>query len=320
MNRIWIGLFSIVLVGCQPSDEPAESAAAPEVPIMEQDRQAESEPDATTHSATDRLSQALASQSSEIQARYDQRHPQETLEFFGVEPGMTVVEGLPGGGWYTKILLPYLGSEGRLIGANYPMSLFQQFDFATEDFLVGIAGWPDTFPAQAAEWCAEDCAELDAFWLGNLPDELHASADAVLFIRALHNMARFQNQGVDDYLDQAFRDAYQVLKPGGVLGVVQHQAREDMPDDWATGGTGYLKKSFVIAQAEAAGFVLEAESAINENPADQPTVSDVVWRLPPSLSTSGEDPELRAQLEAIGESHRMTLKFRKPASEGTVHH
>lgn len=311
MNRIWIGLLFLVLVGCQPSEQPAENSAAPEALVMEEQAEPQ-ERDPAQPDATERLAQVLASQPDDVQARFDQRNPRETLTFFGIEPGMTVVEALPGGGWYTKILLPYLGSEGRLIGANYPMTLFRQFDFATEEFLDGIAGWPDTFPTQAAEWCSGDCAELDGIWLGDLPGELHGTADAVLFIRALHNMARFQIEGVDDYLDQALRDAYDVLKPGGVLGVVQHQASEDMPDQWAAGGPGYLKKSFVIAQAEAAGFELEAESAVNENPADQPTEADVVWRLPPSLSTSRDDPELRAQLEAIGESHRMTLKFRKP--------
>lgn len=318
MNRIWTGFLFLALVGCQSSEEPAQGTPVSEAPATEMERQAPpSESNTAGLDAEEHLAQILARQPSDVQARYDHRNPHQTLTFFGIEPGMTVVEALPGGGWYTKILLPYLGSEGRLIGANYPITLFRQFDFATEEFLAEIADWPNTFPVRADEWCAGDCAALDGFWLGNLPAELHGSADAALFIRALHNMARFQNQGVDDYLDQALRDAYDVLKPGGVLGVVQHQAGEDMPDDWAAGGPGYLKKSFVIAQAEAAGFELEAESAINENPADQPTVSDVVWRLPPSLSTTDDDPELRARLEAIGESHRMTLRFRKPASEGS---
>ena len=86
------------------------------------------------------------------------------------------------------------------------------------------------------------------------------------------------------------------------------------PDDWASGANGYLKKGFVIAQMEAAGFELVESSDINANDKDQPTADDIVWRLPPSLDTSREDPELRAQLEAVGESNRMTLKFRKPAT------
>jgi len=103
-----------------------------------------------------------------------------------------------------------------------------------------------------------------------------------------------------------------VLKPGGTMGVVQHHAREDMSDEFADGSHGYLKKSFVIAAAEQAGFEFVAESDINANPNDQPGEEDIVWRLPPSFATSAEDPELKAKLAAVGESNRMTLKFRKP--------
>jgi predicted methyltransferase len=85
-----------------------------------------------------------------------------------------------------------------------------------------------------------------------------------------------------------------------------------MPDEFADGSRGYLKKGFVIAAAEKAGFEFVAESDVNANPKDQPSEDDIVWRLPPTLGTSGEDPELRAELEAVGESNRMTLKFRKP--------
>jgi predicted methyltransferase len=104
-----------------------------------------------------------------------------------------------------------------------------------------------------------------------------------------------------------------VLKPGGVLGVVQHEARPDMPDDFATGSGGYLKKAFIIEHMEAAGFEFVEDSDINENPQDQPAEGDVVWRLPPTLATTREDPEGREAMEAIGESNRMTLKFRKPS-------
>ncbi|UCH46471.1 MAG: methyltransferase, partial [Betaproteobacteria bacterium] len=141
---------------------------------------------------------------------------------------------------------------------------------------------------------------------------LNGTADAVFFPRVLHNLARFQAQGRGNYLDVALADAYRLLKPGGIMGVVQHHARDEMPDDWATGANGYLKKQFVIEQMEAAGFEFVAESDINANPKDQPTTEDFVWRLPPTLVTSREDPELRQQMRGIGESNRMTLKFRKP--------
>ena len=128
----------------------------------------------------------------------------------------------------------------------------------------------------------------------------------------MQNLARFQNAGEGNYLDAALADAFVALKPDGVFGVVQHHARDDMSDEFADGNHGYLKKGFVIGLAQQAGFELVAESDINANPLDQPSEDDMVWRLPPSLGTSRDDPELRAAMQAIGESNRMTLKFRKP--------
>jgi predicted methyltransferase len=259
---------------------------------------------------TSHLTAVLAAQPEEAQARYRWRHPRETLEFFGIEPGMTVVEVLPGGGWYTKILLPYLGDRGHLIGADYPLDMFPLFGFFTEEQLQAKETWPETFVADAQEWAGTGDAAVSAFALGAMPDSLEGQADAVLLIRALHNLARFEAAG--GYLTTALQDLYDVLKPGGIVGVVQHQARDDMPDEWASGANGYLKKGFVVARLEAAGFEFIGSSDINQNELDQPTVADIVWRLSPSLVTSRDNPELRAQIEAIGESNRMTLKFRKP--------
>jgi predicted methyltransferase len=153
---------------------------------------------------------------------------------------------------------------------------------------------------------------VDAFWFGSMPEEMQGTADVVFFVRMLHNVWRFQSEGKGDYLDMALKDAYDVLKPGGVLGVVQHHARDDKSDEWANGSHGYMKKQFVIDRVVAAGFELVAESDINANDKDQPSDDDIVWRLPPSYATSREDPELKAKYEAVGESNRMTLKFRKP--------
>ena len=187
------------------------------------------------------------------------------------------------------------------------------FPFGTEEFMDQMRQWPEQFPAQAQDWCEDDCAGVSTFWLGGLPQALNETADAVLLVRALHNLARFSDE--HGFLDAALADVYNVLKPGGVVGVVQHWARDDMPDDWADGNNGYLKKQFVIDQFIAAGFEFVDQSDININSDDQPGVDEYVWRLPPSLRLppDAEDPEaLRARYEAIGESHRMTLKFRKP--------
>ena len=113
-------------------------------------------------------------------------------------------------------------------------------------------------------------------------------------------------------MTEALADAYGALRPGGIVGVVQHMAPEDADDAWADGSAGYLKKSAVIATLEGAGFELVAESDINVNPQDQPTAEDMVWRLPPTLYGSRDNPEQAAAMNAIGESTRMTLLFRKP--------
>ena len=260
--------------------------------------------------AAEKLAAVLAEQPEEVQARYPYRHPAETLEFFGIVPGMTVVEALPGGGWYTKVLLPYLGSEGSLIGADYSRDMYPLFGFFDEEFLKEKETWVADFTADAKGWSGDDGASVTAFAFGSMPEEMKGTAEAVLFIRALHNLARFEGEG--GFLTAALEDAYDILKPGGIVGVVQHQARDGMSDEWAGGQNGYLKKSFVIAKMQETGFEFVAGIDINMNGKDQPTDEDKVWRLPPALATSRDNPELKAEMEAIGESNRMTLKFRKP--------
>ena len=278
------------------SPAPAPEAAAPAVEAAV----------APTRSLAD----ILAAQPEEAQARYVYRKPQETLEFFGIEPGMTVVEGLPGGGWYSKILLPFLGSEGKLIGADYPLRMFEVNPSTSPERLESKKTWVADWTAEANSWRGDGDAEIAAFQMAALPNAMKGTADAVLFVRALHNLARWEEAG--GTLTSAATDAYDVLKPGGIVGVIQHEARPDMPDDWADGSKGYLKRAFVVEMMEAAGFELVDSSDMHQNELDQPTTDDIVWRLPPSLATSREDPELREQLAAIGESNRMTLVFRKP--------
>jgi len=257
-----------------------------------------------------RLASVLAAQPAEVQARYQYRHPQETLEFFGIAPGMTVVEALPGQGWYTKILLPYLGPEGLLIGADYSGAMYSLFGFFTEEQLAAKQTWAEDFATEAGAWAGADGAAVSGFVFGAMPEDLKGTADAVLLIRALHNLARFEGEG--GYMTAALQNVYDVLKPGGIVGVVQHQARDNMSDEFADGSHGYLTRDFVIAQMVNAGFDLVAEMDFNQNEKDQPSESDVVWRLPPTYMTSRDNPELRPELEAVGESNRMTLKFRKP--------
>lgn len=244
---------------------------------------------------------------AEHQARYAARHPVETLAFFGIKPGDTVVEALPGEGWYSKILLPYLGTNGRLIAVDYSLDMWPEFGgFATPEFIAQRKAWPAQFAVDAKTWGGANGATGEAYTFANMPAELTGKVDAVLFIRALHNLARFDAKG--NYLKQALAETHRVLKPGGVVGIVQHAMAEDKPDAWADGSRGYLKRSYLISTMTAAGFEFVGESDINKNPKDDPQADDNVWRLPPSLSGKEEQ---KAKYAAIGESNRVTLLFRK---------
>lgn len=251
------------------------------------------------------LQAVIDAQDDSAKARYDARNPYETLEFFGIAPGMAVGEALPGGGWYSKILLPYLGDEGRLVGVDYDLALWPNFDFGTPEFIERKKSWPETWVADAGGW-TDAGTDISAYTFATLPQD--GSLDAFLFIRAMHNMSRFEE---GRFMQSGIAAVHGALKSGGVVGVVQHAGADDADATWANGSAGYLRKPDVIAAFEAAGFALVGDSDINANPLDMPTTDDIVWRLPQSLATSGDDPELRAQMEAIGESNRMTLLFRK---------
>ncbi len=260
---------------------------------------------------SENLAKILSEQSEAAKARFKYRNPQETLEFFGIEPGMTVAEALPGGGWYSKILLPYLGEDGGLVGMDYSLEMWPLFGgFANEVFMEKKKTWAADWVSKAKKWPGAEGPEISAFAFGSRDTALDGQVDAVLFIRALHNLQRFSDKG--DYIGQALGDAHALLKPGGVLGIVQHRGPETNTDEWASGGAGYLKQSAVIAKIEASGFKFVGSSEHNANPADNPSNTDIVWRLPPSLGTSKEDEALKTKMLAIGESDRMTLKFVKP--------
>ncbi|MEM7728985.1 MAG: methyltransferase [Pseudomonadota bacterium] len=252
------------------------------------------------------LATILEAQDDAVKARYDARNPAGTLEFFGIAPGMAVGEALPGGGWYSKILLPYLGDEGRLVAVDYTIPMWGEFGFADDEFLAAKETWPETWVEDARGW-TDSGADIEAYTFASLPQD--ASLDAFLFIRALHNLSRFNESG--NYMGDALAAVHGSLKPGGMVGVVQHAGPDDADAEWAMGSNGYLKQADVVAAFEAAGFELVGESDVNANPADMPTTEDGVWRLPPNLATSREDEALRAQMEEIGESNRMTLLFRK---------
>lgn len=256
------------------------------------------------------LAAVLAAQPAEIKERYAARNPGETLTFFDVKQGGVVIETLPGAGWYSGILHPYLGEQGKLIGAHYPLGVIERFGFdkdRLQSMLDRNANWPKATLTKAVS----KGGEIDSFNMTEMPERLNGVADNVLFIRSLHNLSRFNKDG--SYLDKAIAEAFRALKPGGIVGVEQHRAPETASDTWADGSNGYLKQSKVIAAFEAAGFKLVAASEINANPKDRPTETDNVWRLPPSLRGLEPNSDKWRANKEIGESDRMTLKFMKSA-------
>jgi predicted methyltransferase len=236
--------------------------------------------------------------SSEEIARDTYRHPKETLQFFGLQANMTVVEVWPGGGWYTKVLAPVLKEKGRLFAAHFPS------DSEVKYYQMSLGNYSDML----ANDKLYQNVQLSEFYPGSHHSIApKGSADMVLTFRNIHNW--YMQRDVAG-VEEAFQAFFDALKPGGVLGIVEHRLPEDRDGPKAK-RSGYVKQSWVIELAEKAGFELEASSEINANPLDTADHDKGVWTLPPRLANGERDAE---KYLAIGESDRMTLKFRKPIS------
>jgi predicted methyltransferase len=240
-------------------------------------------------SADHSLEQAIdsASRRPKDVARDKYRHPSRTLTFFGIKPDMTVVEIWPGSGWYTDILAPYLRDHGKLYEA-----IASGEDEA--EFKKKLAADPARFGKVTVTMLAPP---------GKMDIAPAGSADMVLTFRNVHNWMR------GGYAEQVFKAMYAALKPGGILGVVEHRGDPSKPQD-PKAASGYVREDTVIKLAEQAGFRFVQRSRINTNPHDTKDYPKGVWTLPPSLRLGDTD---RAKYLAIGESDRMTLKFIKPA-------
>ena len=303
LKKFFVMSVCAAALACSPATESDSSATDAAAPVEEVDQ--------NVAPATPSLDEVLAALPADATARIPYRHPKETLEFFGIAPGMTVVDTVPGDIWYAGILAAYLGPQGKVIGADRPLSVWEWFgpEYAPPEFLAEQVNWPQTWPAEQAAKHGTDGASFGAVTFGSVPPEMAETADAVMIVREIHNIMGADESGV--LVANVLGEIHMMLKPGGVFGIVQHRAPESASDAWANGENGYVKQSAIVAAAEAAGFTLEATSDVNANPNDQPTEEDAVWRLPPTLDGAEEDETLRAAMMAIGESDRMTLKFRK---------
>jgi predicted methyltransferase len=292
MIRSASALSALLLLGaCAPAGPVAEIEAAGPAPA------------AQARPAAFQAVLAAPHRTAEQRARDAHRHPAESLAFWGLRPGMTVLEIGPGEGWWTEILAPYAAQTG----GRYIMALADTANPATSANARAAA---DTFEGRyRANPTLYGQFGRTGFGRASGPLAPPGSVDMILVARAFHNWARQPG-----YTDKAMTDFAAALKPGGVLAVEQHRAPEGADP---TAGTGYVPESYVIEAARRAGLVLDARSEINANPKDTRDHPFGVWTLPP-IRRAAQDgrtltAEERARFDAIGESDRMTLRFRKPA-------
>ncbi len=229
-------------------------------------------------------------------ARDQYRHPVETLNFFKVKPGMTVVDYMPSSGWWTRVLVPYLGGNGRYIGLNPDVrSADPRMQTMFGNLSEKMSALTNNLPAAAA---------TNGFNTDTLPPELNGTVDRVLIFREMHNLWRM------NLLRTELLAARRLLKKDGRLCIEQHRARGNASADYTDGNNGYMRERDVIALIEANGFELESKSEINQNKRDPANHAQGVWMLPPGLRGVSGEAE-RARMIEIGESDRMTLVFKK---------
>ncbi|MDX2222338.1 MAG: methyltransferase [Rhodospirillaceae bacterium] len=256
---------------------------------------AKAEMDAGTEA---KLKAALASpiRSEANKARDAHRHPMETLKFFGLKDTMAVMEIWPSGGWYTEVLAPVLKDKGKYIAAHWDPEAPSEF------MKKAVAGYKEMLGKHP------DLAKVEVAVLFPGTNKMQpvppGSVDMVLTFRNIHN---WMSQNTQDALYKVFYDS---LKPGGYLGVVEHRAKTDQPQD-PKAANGYVREDFAEELAKKAGFVLVAKSEVNANPKDTKDYPKGVWTLPPTYREGEVD---KAKYTAIGESDRFTHLYQKPAN------
>ena len=246
----------------------------------------------------DRLAKILADPSRIEDSKRDKyRHPAETFEFFQLHPDHVIGEYAPGGEWVSRILGRYVNEKGKYTGLYFGTKTY--FDDKTKE---GIAKGVVKFPNDVAAVSGRPATDFNAFSLSEIPEGAKGTFDRILLMRMMHNM---MNWNIADAEIKAMRD---LLKPDGMIGIEQHRAKANAPYSYTDGSKGYMRQADIISFMEANGFVLVAKSEINANPKDTANYPDGVWTLPPALRLKDVD---KAKYQAIGESDRMTLLFKK---------
>jgi predicted methyltransferase len=234
-------------------------------------------------------------------ARDQYRRPAETLEFFQVAPDMKVGEYAPGGEWYSRLLGLYLGPKGKLVGLYFDPTSGAFNERAQQ----GIRDGAVKYPADVAAASGLPAERFSAMTLEKLPDAEKGTFDRILVMRMMHNLLRW------NIADREIKAMRELLKPDGMIGIEQHRAKPNAPYAYTDGSKGYLREADVIKFMEINGFTYVGKSEANANRKDPANWEGGVWTLPPMLR--GAKEEDKARLQAIGESDRMTLLFRKRA-------
>ncbi len=254
--------------------------------------------DGLSHSETNLRTIITHERRAEDQTRDKYRHPVETIGFFGIEPDDIVVEYVPGGGWYSKILAPYVAEKGKFIGLTFAPDPLPFDDEAKER----IRNFPTKFPNDVAGWTGLLATKFAAYTADKVPEDVNGTADFVIIPRMMHNLMRW------NLADSEIKVMRNMLKDGGHIGIIQHRAKDGTPFSYADGNKGYLRTDTVVKFMEAHGFELTKQSEINANPKDTADYPKGVWTLPPRYAEGDID---KAKYTAIGESDRMTLLFKK---------
>jgi len=309
-KRLILVAAALLVAACSRAPEPAEHAEAPAAaPTSE----VAPEPMAAPPAEVSQIQAAVdgAWRSADDRSRDGYRHPVAALEFWGLAPGMAILEVQPGAGWWTEILAPYAHATGGSFSATAAdldnPELTEEARALRQAFADRFAAKPEVYGTVTLVNFGPKSAPLAA-----------GAYDFILTARSTHGWI---NNGL---ADRMFGEFFQALKPGGILALEQHRADEgtDPADPVKGTASGYVAESVVIALAEKAGFVLEAKSEVNANAADTKDHPFGVWTLPPTSRSrpysdgpDATDPAFdRSKYDAIGESDRMTLKFRKPAA------